>query len=167
MFKTQYDDHDRVNSNVGNPEHILYSPVFDKDGNMELVESGRENIYDFIQSHKDSVDIHQILRRFEEGDVDALSRRQGIFADFTSMPATYADALNAVIAAQNYFNGLPVDVRAKYDHSFEKFLASLDKDVLSDLDKQTGQIPDAPTDVGSSGADPSLVGVSDLTGGKE
>lgn len=138
MFRTQYNDHDRVISDAGNPEHILYSPVFDKHGNMELVESGRENIYDFIQSHKDSVDIHMILKKFEAGDIDVLSRVQGAYGDFTAMPKTYAEALNAVISAENYFNSLPVDVRAKYDHSFEKFLAGLDK--LQDL---TGQAQDA------------------------
>uniref|UniRef100_A0AAU8AW17 Internal scaffolding protein n=1 Tax=Dulem virus 121 TaxID=3145598 RepID=A0AAU8AW17_9VIRU len=128
MFKTQYDSHERFHVNSGDPEKVLYSPVFDKNGVMELVESGRENLYDYIQSFKDSVDIHLILKRYEEGDVSVLSRVQGSYGDFTTMPATYAEALNAMISAENYFNGLPVEVRAKFGHSFQQFLASMDKE---------------------------------------
>lgn len=124
--RTQFDPHERVFSNLGTREKILYSPQFDKDGRMELVESGRENLYEYIQSHKESVDIHVILERFARGDISALSRVQGTYGDFTKMPQTYAEFLNARIFAENYFNSLSVETRAKFDHSFERFLVSLD-----------------------------------------
>lgn len=132
MFvRTQYDrfiESVRVHSEPGDSVKVLYSPVFDKNGVMELEESGREDLYAYIQSFKDSVDIHQILKRYEDGDPTVLARVQGAYGDFTNMPSTYAEALNAMISAENYFNGLPVEVRAKFGHSFQQFLASMDKE---------------------------------------
>lgn len=126
MFKTQYDPHDRVYQHPGDPVHILYSPQFDKDGNFELVESGREDIYSMIQSHAESVDLHLILERYARGDVQALSRTQGVYMDTTGLPETYAGMLNTVIAGERQFNELPLETRAKFDFSFEKWMASMD-----------------------------------------
>lgn len=125
VWRTQF-ERVRVRSNVGDPVHIIFSPEFDRQGRMTLVETGRENIYDFIQSHRDSVDIHVLLNKFQNGDAAALSRTQGVYGDFTSFPKTYAEMLNVVIAGEQHFNSLPVEERAKYDHSYERFIASLD-----------------------------------------
>lgn len=127
-FKTQFDSHDRVIANSGDPEHILYSPVFDENGCMTLEESGRESIYDFIQSHADSVDIHVLLKRYANGEADVFSQTQGAYGDFTTIPTSYAELLNSVIAGENYFNSLPVEIRAKFNHSFADFMASMDKE---------------------------------------
>lgn len=126
MWRTQY-ERVRVRSNVGSPIHVIFSPEFDRNGTMHLIETGRENIYDFIQSHRDSVDIHVLMEKFQNGDASAFSRAQGSYGDFTTMPKTFADMLNIVIAGENYFNSLPVEERAKYGHSYEKFIASMDQ----------------------------------------
>ncbi len=127
-FDNRYRSHVRFHSEVGDPVKILYSPEFDKNGVMTLKESGRENLYDFIQSHKDSVDIHKIMQRFEEGDVNALSKVQGQFGDFSQFPKTYAEMLNQVIEGENAFNGLPLEVREKFGFSFQQWLASAGSD---------------------------------------
>lgn len=127
-FDNRYREHVRFHSEVGDPVKILYSPEFDKNGVMTLKESGRENLYDFIQSHKDSVDIHKIMQRFEEGDVNALSKVQGQFGDFSQFPKTYAEMLNQVIEGENAFNGLPLEVREKFGFSFQQWLASAGSD---------------------------------------
>lgn len=124
VFTTQYNGR-RVRSNPGSRVHVLYAPVFDKQGHMILEESGSENIYDFIQSHKDSVDINVLLKRFANGETGVLSRAQGAYGDFTQIPGTYAEMLNKLIDGQNYFDSLPVDVRSKFDHSFAQFVASM------------------------------------------
>ena len=146
MFRTQYDKPRRVFSCVGSPEKVLYQPCFDENGVMDLVEVGKEDLYGYIQSHKDSVDIHVILKRFEQGDVAALSRVQGTYGDFTEMPKTYAEALNAMIHAENYFNGLPVEVRAEFGHSFQQFLASMDKEDFVEKMHVTDSAPDPVPD---------------------
>lgn len=126
-LRTQFTPRERVFQEVGSTEHILYTSKIDDDGVIQLVESGKENIYDMIQSHKDSCDIHVLLKRFEQGDPDALSRAQGAYGDFTNMPESYAQLLNSVIAGEQYFMSLPVEIRAKFGHSFEQFMVSMDK----------------------------------------
>lgn len=125
-FRTQYDKRDPVYQEPGSPIRILYGPIFDKQGHMSLEEIGKENLYDYIQSHADSVDINVILKQFASGDPSVLSRVQGAYGDFTQMPKTFAEALNTLIAAEQYFNSLPVDVRAQFDHNFNAFIASMD-----------------------------------------
>ena len=125
--RTQFDERARVHANPGNPEKILYSPKFDSNGSMELIEAGKEDLYASIQSHKDSCDINLILKRYACGDVSALQKRQGMFGDFTDAPSSYAEALNSMIIAEQYFNSLPLETRAQFDHNFHRFLLSLDK----------------------------------------
>lgn len=125
-FRTMYTPIERVYQPAGSREKTLYSPVFDKQGHMTLEVSGKENLYDYIQSHADSVDIHVILKQFEKGDVSVLSRVQGTYGDFTQMPKTFAEALNTMIAAEQYFNSLPVETRAQFGHNFNQFIASMD-----------------------------------------
>lgn len=125
-FRTQFDFAESPVSNPGSRIKVLYAPVFDSAGHMSLVVSGKEDLYDYIQSHADSVDIHIILKRFAMGDVSVLSRVQGTYGDFTQMPKTFAEALNTLVAAEQYFNSLPVDVRQRFNHNFNEFIASMD-----------------------------------------
>lgn len=135
-FRTQYDQRERVPANAGTREHILYTTQFDDQGNHTLVESGKENLYDYIQSHKESVDIHVIMERFARGDVQALQRRQAMFGDFTEFPTTYAGMLNAVQLGEQHFMSLPLEVRQRFDNNFAKWLAAMD-DMPSFLQKMS------------------------------
>ena len=132
MFDNRYREQRHFYSDPGSPVKVLYSPEFSKDGLMSLKESGRENLYDFIQSHRDSVDIHKILQRFQEGDVSVLSKIQGQFGDFSQFPKTYAEMLNQVIEGENVFNNLPLEVRDKFGHSFQTWLATAGSDEWSE-----------------------------------
>ncbi len=137
MFKTQYDARDRIQSNPGNPIKQLYSGSYNERGQIELKEDGTENIYDFIQSFAESTDIHAIMRRFENGEVDVLEKVQGFYGDVTDMPKTYAEALQRIADSEKVFMSLPLDVRAKFGHSFSEFLAaSNDADFLERLGVQ-------------------------------
>ena len=55
-----------------------------------------------------------------------LNRVQGFYGDITSMPSTFADALNIVRSSEEFFNSLPVEERAKFNHNFSEFLAAFD-----------------------------------------
>ncbi len=137
MFKTQYDARDRIQSNPGNPLKQLYAGSYNERGQVELREDGTENLYDFIQSFAESTDIHAIMRRFENGEVDVLEKVQGFYGDVTEMPKTYAEALQRIADSEKVFMSLPVDVRAKFGHSFSEFLAaSNDADFLERLGVQ-------------------------------
>lgn len=125
-FKTQYDKHPRFTTNPGNQFKSLFVSKIDQFGNVQLEECGKQSIYDYIQSFKDSVDINILLKKFAAGDVTVLNARQGAFVDCTGMPKTYAEMLNFIHTGEQVFEALPVDERAKFDHSFAKWLFSLD-----------------------------------------
>ena len=134
QFKTQYDARDRIFSDPGSPEHITYAGHYDEKGRVVLVESGRENIYDFIQSHAESCDIHVLMKRYQNGDFDALSQKQGFYGDFLDFPKTYAEALNHMNEMERQFMALPVETREKFGNSFTEFLAaSAEPDFLDRL----------------------------------
>ena len=101
-----------------------YGEKIDKDGKVHVVETGKTNLYEKIQASKDDTLIYNILDRFAAGDVSVLQRHQGVYADLTDMPKTLAEAQQSLITAENYFNKLPLDVRAEFNHSFSEFLAS-------------------------------------------
>lgn len=126
-FPTMYDKRARVHCDSGDPMKKVYKPVVGDDGIIELAESGFESLYDFIQSWKDSVDINVILARYANGDVEALSKVQGAYGDFTQFPTTYAEMLNRVIQGKNMFASLPLEIREKYNHDFAQFIAAMDK----------------------------------------
>ena len=151
QFKTQYDARDRIFSDPGSPEHITYAGHYDEKGRVVLEESGRENIYDFIQSHAESCDIHVLMKRYQNGDIDALSQKQGFYGDFLDFPKTYAEALNHMNEMERQFMALPVETREKFGNSFTEFLAaSAEPDFLDRLgikkESVTEPVPAIPQD---------------------
>lgn len=143
MFRLPFGAHERFHQNPGSGEKQLYAPRFTEDGALELVEDGKEDFYGYIQSFAESVDIHKILERFQAGETDALSQVQGTYGDFTSMPKTYAELLNRVIDGRQWFDELPVEIRANFNHSFTEFMASMDD---PDFLQRMGMQPEAPPD---------------------
>ncbi len=131
-FKTQYDARDRIDSNPGNPIKQLYSGSYNERGQVELVEDGTEDLYAYIQSFAESTDIHSILQRYQNGEVDVLEKVQGFYGDMTEMPKTYAEALQRIADSEKVFMSLPVEVRAKFGHSFSQFLAASQEDDFLD-----------------------------------
>lgn len=133
-FKTQYDARDRITTHPGNPIKQLYSGSYNERGQVELKEDGTEDLYAFIQSFAESTDIHSILKRYQNGEIDVLQKVQGFYGDITEMPKTYAEALQRIADSEKVFMSLPVDVRAEFGHSFSEFLAaSQDADFLDRL----------------------------------
>lgn len=118
MYKTMYDfgTTDEFISPSGEFTRQLYKPILEKDGHLELVEDGIEMTYEKIQSYKDSVDINVIVSRFAAGDASALEQTNGVYADFVQVPASYMEALNAVVEARNAYEMSDMDI------SFEDFV---------------------------------------------
>lgn len=123
MFDTQYTPHNRIAANSGSPVKVLYGGKYDANGRVVLEKKGEENLYDYIQSFRNSVDLNVILARFSNGDVEALNKAQGFYADVTDFPKNMADALNRINQAEEMFKALPLETRQKFDCSFEQFLA--------------------------------------------
>lgn len=125
MFKTQFDKHDRFYTSIGNPIVETYTGRYDKNGDLQLVSTGTENLYDKIQAEAAACDMDNILRRFANGDISVLSQSQGIYADVADAPMHFTDALNMVRAVEADFDKLSAEDREKYDNDWVKYGASL------------------------------------------
>lgn len=125
-FRMQYDPQVRFYSAPGDRYKDVYSTSYDSKGNLVFSVTGREDLYDFIQSHRDSVDIHFLLKRFQAGEEDVFSRAQGFYGDFADMPSTYQEVLNAVIAGQASFDALPAEIKRQFDNNYAKWLMSFE-----------------------------------------
>lgn len=110
-------------SDPGDPIHIVYAPKVKPNGEIELVESGRENTNDYIQSFAEQCDIHMIAQRVANGEVDLLTRRTGSYGDFTQMPKTFAEALQLQIDSNRLFESLPLEVRKDFNNDPNQFFA--------------------------------------------
>lgn len=132
-FPTQYTERKRITCNFGSPIHITYGGSYDENGRVVLTEKGQENIYDYIQSFKESVDLNVLIARYNNGDVAALSKAQGVYMDVTQFPTNYAEALNRMEILKDYFMSLPVETRSKFNHSFSEFLAASNSSDFLDM----------------------------------
>lgn len=135
MFNTRFDKHERVYANAGDPVHIEYALQISESGVEELVPVGSTFIPDEINSHANSVDIHTILARFSNGETEVLNTRAAMYFDATSMPNNLADMYRTVANGEIYFNKLPLETRAKFNHSFTEFVSSIGTESFYDAFK--------------------------------
>lgn len=91
-------------------------------GVISLISVGKTDLFEQIQSYKDETDLNSLIKRAENGDLSAFS--SAVFGDFTQMPETYADALNVVIEAEREFNGLPSDIKEKFNGDFHQYIVT-------------------------------------------
>lgn len=142
-----YDDvREQVFSDAGERMVTTYTAALDDNGRIDLIESGQFDLYQEIQSHKDSVDIDLMIQRFNNGDISALgSPRPPIYLDVTDFPKSYAEMYQLVIDAKNNFEQLPLAVRDAFGHSPEAYFASFGTDGFNDI--MSKFYPKADTDV--------------------
>lgn len=109
----------------GDEFHATYHLTVDDNGVKELVETGKINIVDMIQSHRESCDLQTILKRFENGDLSALNQKTPMYGDFTYAPKTMAEYYQSIIDAEQKFYSLPVEKREMFNNSPSEFFAAI------------------------------------------
>lgn len=124
-FRTRFDEQLLVCTEPGSGIKEEFQLRITDEGE-DLVKVGESDLYEYIQSHADSVDIHKILERCAMiGDYSILDRMPAQFMDVTEMPKNLAEAHAAVQDAKNYFNALPLEMRQEYENNFTLFLQDL------------------------------------------
>ncbi|QCS36210.1 minor capsid protein [Capybara microvirus Cap1_SP_162] len=93
------------------------------DGKRKLIHDRAVNIYDLIQSSRESCEIENILRRAAEGDYNILNIVNGQYLDVTDAPSSLAEAQKFVIRAKTEFDELPKEIRAKFENNAEIYIA--------------------------------------------
>ena len=112
-------------SNPGSRYKAMYHGEVMEDGSIKLVYDGEEDISKRLQADAIGADIPSIVARATAGDPTAFRNDAGWYGDTVGMPKTYAEILNTVNEGQEKFAKLPVEVKEKFDNSFEKWFATL------------------------------------------
>lgn len=106
----------------GSPVHILYSGKVMKDGKIELVESGKEDLQEMIDSYRDTSDMAFILRQLALGDTSVVNARSAMYGDFTKAPSSLMEAKQMMLDGEAAFMKLPLEVREEFDNNFMNWL---------------------------------------------
>lgn len=120
---------------TGSKTEMRHRAQIDLNGRRHLVKDKEVAIYDLIQSHKEECEIENIIRRAVEGDYNALNAVNGVFQDITNCPSSIAEAQQHIINAKNEFDKLPKEIKAKFEFNPEIYIAELDRDPESWLEK--------------------------------
>ena len=126
---------------------------YSSQGVPHLVPTGTYDLYEVIQSFRDECDLGKIFQRYANGDVMALNKRQGVYADISEMPQDVFSAANLLERVEDIYNGFSEDLRTRVG-SFEDFLKN-PLSVLSDHPaSEAGSAEAEPADAaGSEGGD--------------
>ena len=120
---------------IGAKTEMRHRASIDLNGRRTLIRDKEVAIYDLIQSHREECEIENIIRRAVEGDYNALNAVNGVFEDITNCPSSIAEAQQYIIDAKNEFDKLPKEVKAKFEFNPEIYIAELNNDPKSWLEK--------------------------------
>lgn len=111
---------------AGNREETTYIEKTDDNGHKYLVESGKKNIYDIIQSHKDETNMGLLIQRYTNGDAEIARRiaSAGIQGDTTQIPKNMTDAMNILRTQEQNFEKLPTSIKQKFGNNWREYAAT-------------------------------------------
>ena len=104
-------------SNAGCRKRRIWTPHFVEsklglaEYEIDLSEDGEVDIYDAIQELSDYVDIDNIVKRYNNGEIDVLEKVQGFYGDLTTLPVNMRGIYDLNAQGKNLFDSLPADVR--------------------------------------------------------
>lgn len=123
-------EHDTFITPSGDGYVEVYELKADIKGNPteELILTGKKSLFDEIQAYHESTEIANIINRFANGETDVIHAVEGVYADVTNAPTSYADYFKKVREAEKIFNQLPDAIKDKFDNDPEKFFLEFGTD---------------------------------------
>lgn len=134
MFRNKYETKKRVRKycNSGSEVFERKGWIYD-DGELVWVTKEVVPMYAEIQAQKDLVELHAILKRFEDGDDSALNKVEGMYMDTVDLPKNYAELYSAVNRANDVFYSMPTEIKEKYSNNPAKFWRNYGTAAFDDL----------------------------------
>lgn len=110
------------------PTGDRHRPIFRKaksaEGLPTLVEVGRQDLQEVIDSFAHSCDICTLIKRYEAGDSSVLARVQGVYADVTDLPNDLMTAHEILNNARRTYDSLTEEQKRDFG-TFDQFLAGV------------------------------------------
>lgn len=91
--------------------HFVESKLGLAEYEIDLIEDGEIDIFDAIQELSEFVDIDNIVKRYNNGEIDVLEKVQGFYGDLTTLPVDMRGIYDLNAQGKNLFDSLPEDVR--------------------------------------------------------
>lgn len=134
----------------GSPMRRIWTPHFVEsklglaEYEIDISEDGEINTFDAIQELSDYVDIDNIVKRYNNGEIDVLEKVQGFYGDLTTLPIDMRGIYDLNAQGKNLFDSLPEDVREQIGDykSFMTMAADKYNDIFKPNVKEV--IDDAP-----------------------
>ncbi len=104
-------------SNSGSRMRRIWTPHFIEsrlglaEYEIDLSEEGEVDMFNAIQELSDYVDIDNIVKRYNNGEIDVLEKVQGFYGDLTTLPVDMRGIYDLNAQGKNLFDSLPEDVR--------------------------------------------------------
>ena len=115
--------------------HFCDSPLGLAEFDIVLTYDGNINSFDSIQELSDYVDIDNLVRRYNNGEMDVLSKVQGFYGDLTTLPANMRDIYEFNAKGKILFDALSPDVREQIG-DYADFMKLSDDDLIALFDNQ-------------------------------
>lgn len=121
----------------------------DYNGVAYLEKVGSKDLNAIVQASKESTLVYNIIDRFENGDISALSKSKGFFGDFLGMPSSLAEAHNLIVGIESKFKELPLKIREAFGNSAQLFARKLQDgsygEILGKIASSSDEILGSPT----------------------
>lgn len=92
-----------------------------KDGEYVWVDDKSINLYERIQAEAETVDLQNIIARFESGDKDALQRVDTLYFDTVNIPQNYAQMFEEVENMKHIFSTMPTAIKERFQNNPAQF----------------------------------------------
>lgn len=103
----------------------VYQPYKEKDGTVQLKKVGDTNVDAAIQSHRDEVDMYQILKKAQvTGDFSKVKGNAGVYADIADYPRSFNEAQKLINKMPKAIANLPDEVKAAFN-GYEDFITAV------------------------------------------
>lgn len=122
MFRSKYE---RVvtSTNPGSFTKNVYGSEYDKQHRLVVVKKGEEDLKAYINSFAESVNLHVILKRFQNGDRKSLIDRIGDYVDISAIPDNMNELMAVSKNLESGFERLPASVKEKFNNNVQEFKA--------------------------------------------
>lgn len=118
----------RFFSSSGTKYQPEYLESVDDFGQPCLLQSGLVDLDQLHNADRDSCDLKLIIKRYQQGDIQALQQRADAFyGDITSMPQDAIEAARRALAGRQMFDALPLVVKRQFGNDPVVWLDALSK----------------------------------------
>lgn len=92
------------------------------EGREKLEKTGKNNIYDMIQSDLEDSKIENVIKKVMMGDMSVLRKSEPQYIDASTMPNDMMTVQNIIVKTKQEFEKFPEEVKKLFNYSAEQYV---------------------------------------------